>query len=125
MDRLISFGVVCAALAAGVIVVCVVRHYRLLRAKRVMSSLLEEYFEGKMGVEQVGWRAREIGGRFTDGTEFFAQVAAAFQRAADTRLTQAYSAADEAGLLRSLAALKNELGLPDRYQTEGWRPGRE
>ncbi len=28
-------------------------------------------------------------------------------------------------LLRMLAALKNEFGLTDRYQIEGWRTGRE
>ena len=51
---------------------------------------------------------------------------AAFQRAADAHLAHyPHTKEDESKLLRSLAALKEEFGLPDLYRTEVWRPGRE
>ena len=50
----------------------------------------------------------------------------AFQRAADAQLARhPHNVADENRLLRSLAALKEEFGLPDLYRIEAWRPGRE
>ena len=53
-------------------------------------------------------------------------MTAAFQRAAAARLAHyQHTVVDENKLLRSLAALKGELGLPDLYRIEAWRPGRE
>jgi len=43
----------------------------------------------------------------------------------DEKLGPNRSTADERRLLTSLADLKNEFGLPDRYRIEGWRAGRE
>ena len=63
---------------------------------------------------------------FTGSGEFHALVTAAFQRAAAARLAlYQHTVEDENKLLRSLAALKGELGLPDLYRIEAWRPGRE
>ena len=56
---------------------------------------------------------------FTGGAEFYALVTRGFQRAADAQLGHhSHTMEDENKLLRSLAALKEEFGLPDRYRIE-------
>jgi hypothetical protein len=58
----------------------------------------------------------------------FASLAniAAFQRAVDANFAhESHSQEDERKFLGLLAALKNEFGLTDLYQIEGWRAGRE
>ncbi len=126
MDRGIIIGIV-----LGVLAVASVGSYlawrRRLRAKRLMKELLEGYFEGDMSAEQLARRVRETGNyRFTGSAEFYSLAIAAFQSAAEAKLArQPHSLEDENKLLRSLAALKQEFGLPDRYRIEAWRAGRE
>ncbi len=118
---------------AGVILIAIfltlylVYRRRRIRIKRLMMDLLKGYFDGDMHADQVGQRTREIASRhFLRSAEFYSLAIAAFQSAADATLThQALSKEDESKLLRLLAALKREFGLTDRYQIEGWRPGRE
>ena len=100
---------------------------RLARTKRLMTELLNRYFDGDLPADQVGQRAGEIASRrFLRSAEFYSLAISAFQRAADAKLAhQAHSIEDENNLLRLLAALKREFGLTDRYQIEGWRAGRE
>ena len=62
---------------------------------------------------------------FTGSAAFYALVTGAFQRVANAQLGHPYAVEDQNKLLRSLAALKEELGLPDLYRIEAWRPGRE
>ena len=97
------------------------------RAKRLTIELLDGYFQGDIDARQFGRRLRESGDYgFTGDAEFFALMTGAFQRAADAQLAHhPHTVADENRLLRSLAALKEEFGLPDLYRIEAWRPGRE
>jgi hypothetical protein len=79
------------------------------RRHRAKRSQLMDLFSGFMGSAQ-----------------FFSLAVAAFQSAVDARLAhQPHSEERQKKLLRMLAALKNEFGLTDRYQIEGWRTGRE
>ena len=79
-----------------------------------------------MPADQLGQRARKITSRhFTGTSEFYSLAIAAFQSAVDAKVAHLHSEKDERKLLRLLAALKNEFGLTDRYQIEGWRAGRE
>src|ERR1700739_1475841 len=99
----------------------------LIRTKRLLTELLNRYFDGALPADQVGQRAAEIAsGHFLRSTGFYSLAVAAFQSAADTKLARrAHSVEDESTLLRLFAALKREFGLTDRYQSEGWRAGRE
>jgi hypothetical protein len=55
-----------------------------------------------------------------------ALVQATFQRRAEEKLAgKAHSLQIERQLLRALADVKTEFGLPDRFRGEGWRAGRE
>jgi hypothetical protein len=124
--RLIDFGIFCAACAAAAILIYLVYRHRRSRAASLMRGLLEDYFDEKIGVEELGRKARTVVGRsFLGGNESFAGTVRAFHKAVDQRLPPNHSIKDEAKLLGLLAALKNEFGLTDRYQTEGWRAGRE
>jgi hypothetical protein len=79
-----------------------------------------------MPVDQLGQCARKIASRHLTGTsEFYSLAIAAFQSAVDAKLAHLHSEEDERKLLSLLAALKNEFGLTDRYQIEGWRAVRE
>jgi hypothetical protein len=101
---------------------------RRLRAKRLqLMDLFNGYFRGEVPADQLGQRTRRIASRhFLGSAEFYALAVAAFQSAVDDRLArQPYSEERQQKLLRMLAALKNEFGLTDRYQIEGWRAGRE
>ena len=116
---------VTAIVVAALLCLYVVWRQRRNRTKRLIGDLLKEYFEGRMAVEHVGQRGREVTShRFLGGPEFFALAHAAFQHAADAKLAQGYSREAEERLLSLLAALKNEFGLPERYRIEGWRAGR-
>jgi hypothetical protein len=90
-------------------------------------ELLNGYFQGDIDARQFARRMRESGDYgFTGDAEFYALVTAAFQRAADAQLAHhSHTKEDESKLLRSSAALKEELGLPDLYRTEAWRLGRD
>ena len=126
MDRVTIVITVLAVLAVGSAVVYFLRNRRR-RAKRLTMELLKGYFQGDIDARQFARRMRESGDYgFTGGAEFYALVTGAFQRAADAQLAhQPYTVEDQNKLLRSLAALKEELGLPDLYRIEAWRPGRE
>jgi hypothetical protein len=101
---------------------------RRLRAKcLLLTDLFNGYFRGNLPADQLGQRARQITGHhFTGSAEFYSLATAAFQSAVDAGLSrQPHSEDRQKTLLRLLAALKNEFGLPDRYLIEGWRAGRE
>ncbi len=121
---MIKYGVG-AFIAALLVAAYVFRRLRLRQTMRRTSEVLAGYFNGELPLDQVARRAREVASRrFTGSPEFQALVQAAFQRAADTKPAP-YSLEVERKLLNALAALKLEFGLPDRYQNEGWKPGRE
>jgi hypothetical protein len=125
MDRVPAVIIVLAVLAVGSAVYFLWNRRR--RARHLTMELLKGYFQGDIDVRQFARRMRESGDYgFTGGAEFYALMAAAFQRAADSQLAHhPHTLGDESKLLRSLAALKEELGLPDLYRIEAWRPGRE
>ena len=126
MDRVTVVIIVLAVLAVGSGAVYLLWNRRR-RAKRLTMELLNGYFQGDIDARQFARRMRESGDYgFTGDAEFYALVTAAFQRAADAQLAHhPHTKEDESKLLRSSAALKEELGLPDLYRTEAWRPGRE
>jgi hypothetical protein len=124
--RLIDFGVFCAGCAVAAIVLYLIHRHRRRRAMNLMRGLFADYFDEKIGVEEVGRKTRAVVGRgFLGGNESFAETVRAFQKAVDKRLPPNHSLKDEAKLLGLLAALKTEFGLTDRYLIEGWRAGRE
>jgi hypothetical protein len=129
MDSDTIIGIVRAVLLAAILLfIYLAYRHRRLRAKRVkMMDLLRQYFDGDVPAAQLGPRARDIANRhFMQSPEFYSLAIAAFQGAVDARLTpERHSNEDERELLGRLAALKNEFGLTDRYQIEGWRAGRE
>jgi hypothetical protein len=101
---------------------------RRLRTKRLqLMDLFNGYFRGDVPANQLGHRTRQIAGRrFIGSAEFYSLAIAAFQGAVDAKLAyQPHSEERQKKLLRLLAGLKNEFGLTDRYQIEGWRAGRE
>jgi hypothetical protein len=114
-------------IAALVVVAYVIRGLRLRQTKRRMKICLEEYFNGDLPLDRLARRARDISSeRFMGSSECQALVQAAFQRSAEAKLAgKAYSLEIEKRLLTALADAKSEFGLPDRYQNEGWKPGRE
>jgi hypothetical protein len=126
MDRVTVVIIVLAVLAVGSTAVYFLWNRRRC-AKRLAMELLKGYFHGDIDARQFARRMRESGEYgFTGGAEFYALVTGAFQRAADAQLTHHPDTNEgESKLLRSLAALKEEFGLPDCYRIEPWRPGRE
>jgi hypothetical protein len=126
MDRVTVVIIVLAVLAVGSAAVYLLWNRRR-RAKRLTMELLNGYFQGDIDARQFARRMRESGDYgFTGDAEFYALVTAAFQRAADAQLAHhRHTKEDESKLLRSSAALKEELGLPDLYRTEAWRLGRD
>jgi hypothetical protein len=126
MDRVTVVIIVLAVLAVGSAAVYLLWNRRR-RAKRLTMELLNGYFQGDIVARQFARRMRESGDYgFTGDAEFYALVTAAFQRAADAQLAHhPHTKEDESKLLRSSAALKEELGLPDLYRTEAWRLGRD
>jgi hypothetical protein len=126
MDRVTVVIIVLAVVAVGSTAVYFLWNRRR-RAKRLTMELLKGYFQGHIDARQFARRMRESGDYgFTGGAEFYALVTGAFQRAADAQLARhPHTVEDQNKLLRSLAALKEELGLPDLYRIEAWRPGRE
>ena len=126
MNRVTVAIIVLAVLAIGSAAVYFLWSGRR-RAKRLTIELLDGYFQGDIEARQFARRLCESGDYgFTGDAEFFALMTGAFQRAADAQLAHhPHTVADENRLLRSLAALKEEFGLPDLYRIEAWRPGRE
>ena len=77
---------VTAIVVAALLCLYFVWRQRRNRTKRLIGDLLKEYFEGRMAVEHVGQRGREVTSRrFLGGPEFFALAHAAFQHAADAK----------------------------------------
>ena len=98
---------------------------RRLRTARRIDDLLEEYFQGRMPVGQLGHRARAIASRgFFGGPTFLSLAASAFQHATDVNRTKQANSKEEEELVRLLGDLKREFGVPERYKLEE-RPGRE
>ena len=127
MDSDTFSGIVWGAALVGIFTsIYVGRRCRWHRTKRLLvMELLKRYFQGDMPADQLG--TREITHHhFIQNAEFHSLAIAAFQRAVDANFAhESHSKEDERKLLRLLAALKNEFGLTDLYQIEGWRAGRE
>ena len=128
MDRVTAIVWGLVALAA-ILAFVIYWNRRLRTARRIdklLGELLEEYFQGRMPVGQLGQRTRAIASRaFFGGPTFFALAASAFQHATDVkRAKQASSKEDDEELMRLFGDLKREFGVTDRYKLEG-RPGRE
>jgi hypothetical protein len=125
MDRVTFVVIVLAVLAVGSAIYFLRNRRR--RARQLTIELLKGYFEADIDARKFARRMRESGDYgFTGGAEFYALVTAAFQRAAESQLAHhPHTVQDESKLLRALAALKEEFGLPDLYRIEAWRPGRE
>ena len=123
MDRVTA--TVWGLAALGAIVAFVIFWNRRLRTARRIDDLLEEYFQGRMAVGQLGQRARAIASReFFGGPTFLSLAASAFQHAIDVKRAKQANSKEEDELMRLFGDLKRELGVPERYKLEG-RPGRE
>ncbi len=128
MDERTVMNVGAAALVAALLVAAyIIRWHRLRETKRRMGECLAGYFNGDLPLDQLARRAQEIASRrFMGSPECQALVQAAFQRSAEAKLGgKAHSLEIEKQLLTALAAVRSEFGLPDRYQNEGWKAGRE
>jgi len=121
--------VVGAAILVALLLLMYLAHWRhRFRVRRsLVLGLLEEYFQGEVPVDRLSKRTREIAGHyFMRDAALYPLVIIAFQHTVDEKLAdRPHSNEDETKLLGLLATLKKELGLPDRYQIEGWRAGRE
>src|SRR5208282_3874034 len=108
MDEKAAINVGVAVLVAVLLVVAyLIRWLRLRETKRRMGEFLAGYFNGDLPLDQLGRRAREVAsGSFMGSPECHALEI-------------------EKQRLTALADVKSEFGLPDRYQNEGWKAGRE
>ncbi len=127
MDESTAINVSVATLVAALLIAAyIVRGRRLREMKRRMGELVADYFNGDLPLDQLARRAREVASRnFIGSPECQALVQGAFQRAAEAKLGEAPSLEAEKKLLTALAAARAEFGLPERYQNEGWKAGRE
>ena len=127
MDETAARAGAAAIFAAIVIAGYLIYRFMFGRARANMHALFGAYFRGEMTPKELGRRARTLPGHGLLGSsELLALAAAAFQGAVDEKLGRKAQAAEETNkLLRTLADLKLELGLPDLYQSEGWRLGRQ
>ena len=116
-----------ALIGVFVIVSYAIRGVRLRKTKRRMGEFLADYFNDGLPLDQFSRRARDVASwRFIGSPECQAFVQSAFQRAAEAKLAgKAHSLEVEKKLLTMLAAVRSEFGLPERYQNEGWKAGRE
>jgi hypothetical protein len=125
MERAVAFSAICGAIVVIAAVAYLLRRRRELRIKRTLQEPLEEYFQGKISVNQLSQSALQTAGpHYVGGAKFYSFVARAYQHAADAR-SGGPDFREEEELVRLLGDLKRELGLPDRYKIEAWRPGRE
>src|SRR5271165_3714078 len=84
MDRVTA--IVSVVVALGAILAFVIYWNRRLRAGRPIDDPLEEHFEGRMPIGQLGQRARANASReFLRGPTFFSLAASAFQYATDVK----------------------------------------
>jgi hypothetical protein len=128
MDERIAINAGAAVLIAALLVAAyIIRWLRLRATKRRIGEFLAGYFNGDLPLDQLVRRAREAASRrFMGSPECQALVQAAFQRSVETKLASKADSLDvEKQLLNALADVKSEFGLPDRYQSEGWKAGRE
>ncbi len=128
MDESTAINVGVATLVAALLIAAyIVRGRRLRETKRRMGELVADYFNGDLPLDQLARRAREVASRsFIGSPECQALVQGAFQRAAEAKLVGKTPSLDaEKKLLTALAAVRAEFGLPERYQNEGWKAGRE
>ncbi len=127
MDRVTAIVWGLVALAA-ILAFVIYWNRRLRTARRIdklLGELLEEYFQGRMPVDQLGQRTRAIASRaFFGGPTFFALAASAFQHATDVKRAKQANSKEEDELMRLFGDLKREFGVPERYRLEE-RPGRE
>ena len=126
MDERIAIGAA-ALILVFLIAAYVVHRLSVRKAERGMSEIVTGYFNGDLPLEEPARRSRELASRdFVGGAQCQALVQAAFHRATETKLAGAGASLDvEKKHLKALADLKSEFGLPERYQSEGWRAGRE
>src|SRR5271166_3309744 len=127
MDRItaIVWGLVALGAILAFVIYWIIYRNRRLRTARRIDDLLEEYFQGRMPVGQLGQRARAIASRgFFGGPTFLSLAASAFQHAIDVKRAKQANSKEEEELVRLFGNLKREFGVPDRYKLEG-RPGRE
>ena len=122
-------AIVWGLVALGAILAFVIYWSCRLRAARridkLLDELLEEYFQGRMPVGQLGQRARAIASRrFFGGPTFLSLAASAFQHATDVKRAKQANSKEEEELVRLFGDLKREFGVTDRYKLEE-RPGRE
>ncbi len=123
MDRVTA--IVWGLVALGAILAFVIYRNRRLGTARRIDDLLEEYFQGRMPVGQLGQHARAIASRgFFGGPTFLSLAASAFQHAIDVKRAKHANSKEEEELMRLFGDLKREFGVPERYKLEG-RPGRE
>ena len=121
----IVWGLVALGAILAFVIYFVIYGNRRLRTARRIDDLLEEYFQGRMPVGQLGQRARAIASRgFFGGPTFFSLAASAFQHATDVKRANQANSKDEQELMRLFGDLKREFGVTDRYRLEE-RPGRE
>jgi hypothetical protein len=127
MDNRVAIGTLVALVIALSLLALLVSRLRARRASRRLAELLSAYFAGDLPLDQLSGHASEAASRsFLGSADCQAAVQAEFQRAARAKLaSDANPLAVEKALLAALAAVKAEFGLPDRYQIEAWRPGRE
>lgn len=118
-----------AVLLAGILIsLGLTYRSRWLRGRRArLMELFNAYFRDDMPPNELGRHTRQIvTPHFMRSAEFYSLAISAFQGAVDAELAdQSHSDERQAKLLRLLAALKNQFGLTERYQIEGWRAGRE
>ena len=127
MDERTVINVGAALVAALLVAAYIIRWLRLRQTKRRMGEYLASYFDGDLPFDHLARRAGEVASRrFLGSPECQALVQSAFQRSAEAKLAgKAYSLETERKLLTALADVKSEFGLPERYQNEGWKAGRE
>ena len=121
----ISYAVGAVAFFGVILLIYSVYRSHRSRIELLITELLNQYFEGKISLDQLADHRRIIASRhFTQSAEFYSLAIDAFQRAVDAKIVdESLSKEDETKLLRSLAALKNEFGLTDLYKVEKQRPG--
>ena len=120
MDRFAA--IVWGFVALGGILALVIYRNRRLRTSRRIDDLLEEYFQGKMPVGQLGQHARAIARRgFFGGPTFLSLAASAFQHAIDVKRAKQANSKEEEELVRMFGDLKREFGVPERLSHDFWR----
>jgi hypothetical protein len=128
VDERTAINAGAVALIAVFLIVCfAIQRLRLRKTKRLIGEFLADYFNDGLPLEQLSRGARDVASwRFIGSSECQALVQSAFQRAAEAKLAgKAHSLEVEKRLLTMLAAVRSEFGLPERYQNEGWKAGRE